>query len=146
MPRFAANLSMLYNDVDFLDRFAAAARDGFKAVEYLFPYAYPAQELATRLQANGLQGKVIEVDAYGWVTQLIANFKANGFAVSNTAQACDASKTPDDTSLLCSPATYVAPDADQTYMFADDLHPTTHLHTLFAQFVEQQIAQSGLGH
>ncbi len=41
MPRFAANLSMLYNDVDFLDRFAAAARDGFKAVEYLFPYAYP---------------------------------------------------------------------------------------------------------
>ena len=55
MPRFAANLSMLYNDVDFLDRFAAAARDGFKAVEYLFPYAYPAQELAQRLQANGLQ-------------------------------------------------------------------------------------------
>ena len=54
MPRFAANLSMLYNDVDFLDRFAAAARDGFKAVEYLFPYAYPAQELAQRLQANGL--------------------------------------------------------------------------------------------
>ena len=50
MPRFAANLSMLYNDVDFLDRFAAAARDGFKAVEYLFPYAYPAQELAARLQ------------------------------------------------------------------------------------------------
>ena len=49
MPRFAANLSMLYNDVDFLDRFAAAARDGFKAVEYLFPYAYPAQELAARL-------------------------------------------------------------------------------------------------
>lgn len=48
-------LSMLYNDVDFLDRFAAAARDGFKAVEYLFPYAYPAQELAARLQANGLQ-------------------------------------------------------------------------------------------
>ncbi len=40
MPRFAANLSMLYNDVDFLDRFAAAALDGFKAVEYLFPYAY----------------------------------------------------------------------------------------------------------
>ncbi|SDD91764.1 SGNH/GDSL hydrolase family protein [Paraburkholderia lycopersici] len=98
------------------------------------------------LQANGLQGKVIEVDAYGWVTQLIANFKANGFAVSNTAQACDASKTPDDTSLLCSPATYVAPDADQTYMFADDLHPTTHTHALFAQYVEQQIAASGVGH
>ena len=55
MPRFAANLSMLYNDMDFLDRFAAAARDGFQAVEYLFPYAYPAHALAARLQAHGLR-------------------------------------------------------------------------------------------
>ena len=37
MPRFAANLSMLYNEHAFLDRFAAAAADGFKGVEYLFP-------------------------------------------------------------------------------------------------------------
>ena len=50
MPRFAANLSMLYNDMDFLDRFAAAAHDGFRAVEYLFPYAYPAPDLAERLR------------------------------------------------------------------------------------------------
>ncbi|WP_218510096.1 2-oxo-tetronate isomerase [Variovorax sp. dw_308] len=55
MPRFAANLSMLYTDRPFLDRFEAAARDGFKAVEYLFPYAFPANELAARLKANGLQ-------------------------------------------------------------------------------------------
>ena len=55
MPRFAANLSMMYPDLPFLDRFEAAAKDGFKAVEYLFPYAFPAQELAARLQANGLQ-------------------------------------------------------------------------------------------
>jgi 2-dehydrotetronate isomerase len=55
MPQFAANLSMLYPEHDFLDRFAAAAADGFKAVEYLFPYAYPAAELAARLQAHGLQ-------------------------------------------------------------------------------------------
>ena len=40
MPRFAANLSMLYPELDFLDRFEAAAKDGFAAVEYLFPYAY----------------------------------------------------------------------------------------------------------
>ena len=66
MPRFAANLSMLYNDVDFLDRFAAAARDGFKAVEYLFPYAYPAQELATRLQANGLQQVLFNAPPGNW--------------------------------------------------------------------------------
>ena len=102
--------------------------------------------LNAALQSNGLQGKVIEIDSYTWVTQAIANYQANGFTVSNTAQACDPSKTPDDTSLLCSPPTYVAANADQTYMFADDLHPTTHLHALFAQFVEQQIAKSGLGH
>ncbi|MEM5436730.1 SGNH/GDSL hydrolase family protein [Paraburkholderia diazotrophica] len=102
--------------------------------------------LNAALQSNGLQGKVIQIDSYSWVNQIIANFKANGFAVSNTGQACDPTKTPDDTALLCSRATYVTPDADQTYMFADDLHPTTRLHALFAQFVEQQIAGSGLGH
>jgi hydroxypyruvate isomerase len=55
MPRFAANLSLLYPELPFLERFEAAARDGFKAVEYLFPYAWTPQELAARLQANGLQ-------------------------------------------------------------------------------------------
>jgi len=55
MPRFAANLSMLYPELDFLDRFEAAAKDGFKAVEYLFPYAYDRRELVARLSANGLQ-------------------------------------------------------------------------------------------
>lgn len=55
MPRFAANLAMMYREHDFLDRFAAAARDGFTAVEYLFPYDYPAEELAARLQENGLR-------------------------------------------------------------------------------------------
>ncbi|WP_233855934.1 SGNH/GDSL hydrolase family protein [Paraburkholderia sp. HD33-4] len=103
------------------------------------------QTLNTALQTGGLQSKVIEVDSYTWTNQVIANFQANGFTVSNTGQACDPKKTPDDTSLLCSPATYVSANADQTYMFADDLHPTTHMHALFAQFVEQQIAHSGLG-
>ena len=55
MPRFAANLTMMYPDLPFLDRFEAAAKDGFKAVEYLFPYAYPANELAARLKGNGLK-------------------------------------------------------------------------------------------
>ena len=103
-------------------------------------------DLNAALQADGLQGKVIEIDSYSWADGIIANFQANGFSVSNTGQACDPSKTPDDTSLLCSPATYVSANADQTYMFADDLHPTTHLHALFAQYVEQQIAATGLGH
>jgi phospholipase/lecithinase/hemolysin len=102
--------------------------------------------LNAALQANGLQNKVIEVDAYTWINQLIANFKGNGFIVSNTSVACDPAKTPRGTALLCSPNTYVTAGADQTYMFADSLHPTTHVHALFAQFVEQQIAKSGLGH
>ena len=50
MPKFAANLSMMYADMPFLDRFEAAAKDGFKAVEFLFPYAYPAAELSARLK------------------------------------------------------------------------------------------------
>ncbi|MFK4444750.1 phospholipase/lecithinase/hemolysin [Caballeronia udeis] len=103
-------------------------------------------DLNAALQADGLQGKVIQIDSYTWADQIIANFQANGFAVSNTGEACNPATTPDDTSLLCSPATYVTSNADQTYMFADDLHPTTHLHTLFAQYVEQQIAATGLGH
>ncbi len=55
MPKFAANLSMLYPEIDFLNRFEAAARDGFRAVECLFPYAFNAQELAARLADHGLQ-------------------------------------------------------------------------------------------
>jgi 2-dehydrotetronate isomerase len=55
MPQLAANLSMLYPEHDFLDRFAAAAADGFRAVECQFPYDYPASEIAARLEANGLQ-------------------------------------------------------------------------------------------
>ena len=54
MPRFAANLSMMYVEHDFLDRFAAAAADGFDAVEFLFPYAYDREELRQRLNAQGL--------------------------------------------------------------------------------------------
>jgi hydroxypyruvate isomerase len=55
MPKFAANLSMMYPELPFLERFEAAARDGFKAVEFLFPYSFDKQELAARLKANGLQ-------------------------------------------------------------------------------------------
>ena len=55
MPRFAANLSMMYQEVGFLDRFAAAAKDGFRAVEFMFPYAHPAAEVAARLRSAGLE-------------------------------------------------------------------------------------------
>jgi hydroxypyruvate isomerase len=55
MPRFAANLSMMFNEVPFLDRFALAAKAGFKGVEFLFPYEHPAADIAARLKDNGLQ-------------------------------------------------------------------------------------------
>lgn len=66
MPRFAANLSMLYNEHAFLDRFAAAAADGFKGVEYLFPYAWPAAELAGRLRDNGLEQVLFNAPPGDW--------------------------------------------------------------------------------
>lgn len=66
MPRFAANLSMLYNDLDFLDRFEAAARDGFQAVEYLFPYDFAPGQLARRLQDHGLRQVLFNAPPGDW--------------------------------------------------------------------------------
>jgi hydroxypyruvate isomerase len=66
MPRFAANLTLMYGEMPFLDRFAAAAADGFRAVEYLFPYEHPAAELAARLQAHGLQQVLFNAPPGDW--------------------------------------------------------------------------------
>ncbi|WP_286998670.1 MULTISPECIES: 2-oxo-tetronate isomerase [Comamonas] len=77
MPRFAANLSLMYTELPFLARFAAAARDGFQAVEYLFPYAYPAEELAELLDKHGLQ-------------QVLFNAPPGGRNLQEMAQAWDA--------------------------------------------------------
>lgn len=66
MLRFAANLSFLYPEHGFLDRFAAAAADGFEGVECLFPYDYDQRELLARLQANGLQQVLINAPAGDW--------------------------------------------------------------------------------
>lgn len=66
MPRFAANLSMMYGEHAFLDRFAAAAADGFDAVEYLFPYEFPAAEIAKRLADHGLQQALFNAPPGDW--------------------------------------------------------------------------------
>ena len=66
MPRFAANLTMLYSELPFLDRFEAAARAGFTAVEFLFPYAWPAAEIAGKLQANRLKLVLHNLPAGDW--------------------------------------------------------------------------------
>ncbi|MFM0735818.1 SGNH/GDSL hydrolase family protein [Paraburkholderia xenovorans] len=115
-------------------------------------------------------GKVIVADAFTWLDQQLPNYKALGFTVSNTGTACNlaamvsnatayATANPGATngltpaqygaqfgsSLFCSPQTYTVAGADQTYMFADTVHPSTHTHALFAQYVQQQIAATGLG-
>ncbi len=66
MPKFAANLSMMFNEVPFLDRFAAAAECGFTAVEYLFPYEHPAELVADRLQAAGLVQALFNMPPGDW--------------------------------------------------------------------------------
>ncbi|CAG2290109.1 SGNH/GDSL hydrolase family protein [Burkholderia sola] len=102
--------------------------------------------------------KVAVVDSFTWQDGIAANYQANGFSVKNTDTACNlkamvqaatqygvANATAFGSSLFCSPQTYTVANADQTYMFADTVHPTTRLHALFAQYVEQQIAKSGVG-
>jgi hydroxypyruvate isomerase len=66
MPKFAANLTMLYSEHDFLDRFAAAAADGFAGVEYLFPYPYAKEELAARLKEHDLVQALHNLPAGDW--------------------------------------------------------------------------------
>ncbi len=66
MPKFCANLTMLFNEVDFLDRFAAASKAGFTAVEYLFPYAVPKEVVAQALRSNGLKQVLFNLPAGDW--------------------------------------------------------------------------------
>jgi hydroxypyruvate isomerase len=75
MPKFNANLTMLFNEFEFLDRFRAAKEAGFQGVEYLFPYAYPKEALTELLQAHGL-------------TQVLHNLPAGNWAGGERGIAC----------------------------------------------------------
>jgi len=66
MPKFSANISFLYADLPFLDRFAAAAKDGFRAVEYVGPYDLPAAEVAAALNTDGLTQALFNLPAGNW--------------------------------------------------------------------------------
>jgi hydroxypyruvate isomerase len=66
MPRFAANLTMLFNEVSFLDRFEKAAQNGFQAVEFLFPYPYTVEELKERLDRHQLKLVLHNLPAGNW--------------------------------------------------------------------------------
>ncbi|PHS78724.1 MAG: hydroxypyruvate isomerase [Rhodospirillaceae bacterium] len=66
MPRLAANLTMMFNELDFLDRFEAAAKAGFKGVEYLFPYDFSSEDLKARLDKFGLTQVLHNLPAGDW--------------------------------------------------------------------------------
>jgi hydroxypyruvate isomerase len=66
MPKFAANLTMLFTELPFMERFEAAAKAGFEAVEYLFPYPFEKKELTAALRANGLQQVLHNLPAGDW--------------------------------------------------------------------------------
>ncbi|MCS3507657.1 2-oxo-tetronate isomerase [Achromobacter sp. JUb104] len=66
MPRLAANLTMMYNEHAFLDRFQAAASDGFQGVEFLFPYDFAAADIRARLQDNGLTQALFNAPPGDW--------------------------------------------------------------------------------
>ena len=66
MPKFAANLSMMFNEVPFPERFAAAAKAGFKAVEFLFPYDYTPAEVAGWLKENKLESALFNLPPGNW--------------------------------------------------------------------------------
>lgn len=152
----------------------AAAQNGAAAQQLISGVVQTFNGIvAAGLQAANLPaGTVISVDAFTWLDQLIASYQANGFSVSNTNTACNLTQmqtsatayaqqnpsvllpgqTPAQfgaalaSSLFCSPQTLTAANADQTYIFADQVHPATRTHLLFAQFVESKIAAAGIGH
>src|ERR1700748_3620734 len=66
MPRFAANLSMMFNEVPFLDRFDAPAKAGFTSVEFLFPYEQPADPIGERHKRNGLTQALFNLPPGNW--------------------------------------------------------------------------------
>lgn len=68
MPRLAANLSLLFTEWPFLDRFAAAADAGFQAVEFLFPYDHPAERIATALEASALKQVLFNLPPGDWAS------------------------------------------------------------------------------
>ena len=122
------------------------------------------------LATAGLSSKVIYVSTSDWLTPLLANPSAQGFS-NTTGTACNITQMAANatayatanpavltggmtaaqygsqfaSSLFCSPNTLTVAGADQSYVFADTIHPSTHAHAAFATFVEGKIAATGLG-
>jgi hydroxypyruvate isomerase len=123
MPKFAANLSMLFTDAPFLDRFALARQAGFEAVEFLFPYPYEVAQIAELLQRHQLKLVLFNMPAGDWNTgdrgmacdphrvnefrQGVASALAYATALGVTQVHCMAGKLPADLSPGLAHATYI---------------------------------------
>ncbi|WPB55001.1 SGNH/GDSL hydrolase family protein [Xylophilus sp. GOD-11R] len=112
--------------------------------------------LADELKHQKLPPHFVLADSYRWFAEVLSHYQSNGFRVSNTATACSVPLViararaigladpetfvrQNGTSLICSAATLIEADADQAYMFADEVHPSTRMHALYAQFIEREI-------
>lgn len=116
------------------------------------------QAVNQTIQSLGLPaGKVVPVDLFGWQDGIAAAYQSNGFSVASTGTGCNIAQMVQNatnagasnpqsfgSSLFCAPALYTVAGADQSYMFADLTNPSTHLHALFAQYVERQLASAGV--
>jgi len=117
--------------------------------------------LASEISRQPKPPHFVFADTQRWFREMLSTYKVLGFRVSNTATACSTPKIvararaiglqdletflrQNGSSLLCSAATLTEPDADQRYMFADELHPSTRLHELYAQFIQREIDSKGI--
>lgn len=113
--------------------------------------------LVSQLQSKNILDKVILIDIFNVLNNVVNNFQDFGFKVSNNGMACNAQaeiqeatalklKNPEtfNDALFCSPKTYTTPTAPEDFVFADTVHPTTHLSAIIAKSVEQQVASSPL--
>ncbi|HTF71710.1 MAG TPA: hypothetical protein VK638_54490 [Edaphobacter sp.] len=109
------------------------------------------------MQSKNLLDKVVLIDAFSLIDKVVTHFQDFGFKVSNTAMACNLqaqiekattlkldNPTRFGESLFCSPATFTTESADESFMFADTVHPTTHLSAVISKAVAQQVISSGL--
>jgi hydroxypyruvate isomerase len=117
MPKLAANLTMMFGEVEFLERFAAAANAGFKAVEYLFPYDYEPAVLKRQLRDHGL-------------VQALHNLPAGNWAAGERGIACLPERVAEFRAGVDRAIEYAgALDCDRVNCLAGILPPTTNAAT-----------------
>ncbi len=106
MPRFAANLTLMFNEYEFLDRFEAAADAGFEAVEFLFPYDHPPEAVAARLHRHKL-------------TQALFNMPPGDWAAGDRGMAAIAERTEELRGTFAKALPYIqATDVKQVHLMA----------------------------